>query len=278
MARNTQRFNPRQSMHRPDYEVFHYQDPKMQEVPLHHHDFYEIYYFLSGSVEYLVEGRSYTLRPNDILLISPMELHRPMVAPDKPYERIVLWIDADYLDRLPEGAEIKRCFGSGHNLFPCGGTAIPSLARHLVREDQSGRSGSRMYAEGIFLQLMAEVMRLAEEQPADAGLEGETPLVSQVLRYIGEHFREELRLDSLAARFYVSKYYLAHEFRESVGTSVYHYILLKRLQHARQMLAEGHSPGDACQTCGFPDYANFYRSFRRIYGISPQEAVERPQA
>ncbi len=135
-----------------------------------------------------------------------------------------------------------------------------------------------MYAEGIFLQLMAEVMRLTEEQPAETDMEGESPLVSQVLRFIGEHFREELRLDSLASQFYVSKYYLAHTFRQSVGTSVYHYILLKRLQHARQMMAEGHSPGDACQSCGFLDYANFYRSFRQTYGISPQEAVERPQA
>ena len=275
MARNAQRFNPRQSMHRADYEIFHYQDPKMQEVPLHHHDFYEIYYFLSGDVEYLVEGRSYTLRPNDLLLISPMELHRPMVAPDKPYERIVLWIDADCLDRLSEGAAVKACFGSGKNLFPCAGTAIPSLIRALVREDRSGRSGSRMYAEGLFLQLMAELIRLTEEQPAEAELAGEAPLVSRVLGYIGEHYREELRLDELAARFYVSKYYLAHSFRQSVGTSVYHYVLLKRLQHARQLLSEGRGPGEACRESGFQDYANFYRSFRQIYGISPQEAMER---
>ena len=275
MARNAQRFNPRQSMHRPDYEIFHYQDPKMQEVPLHHHDFYEIYYFLSGNVEYWVEGRSYSLQPNDLLLISPMELHRPMVAPDESYERIVLWIDAEYLAKLPEGEALRRCFGTGRNLFSCAGTAIPSLVRHLVREDGSGRSGSRMYAEGIFLQLMAELIRLTEEQPAESDLEGGPSLVSQVLRYIGEHFREELRLDDLAARFFVSKYYLAHSFRQAVGTSVYHYVLLKRLQHARQLLSEGRSPGEACQSCGFQDYANFYRSFRQVYGISPQEALER---
>ena len=274
MARSTQAFNPRQSMRRADYEIFHYQDPKMQEVPLHHHDFYEVYCFLSGDVSYLVEGRSYTLQPNDILLISPMELHRPMVAPDKAYERIVLWIDRDYLDRLSGGAAIKRCFGRGNNLFSCDGTAIPSLVRHLVREDQSGRSASDMYAEGLFLQLMAEIIRLTEEHPSDENGDGESPLVSQVLHYIGEHFREELRLEDLAARFFVSKYYLAHIFRQNVGTSVYHYIQLKRLQHARQLLSEKRSPGEVCQACGFQDYANFYRAFRQIYGLSPQAAME----
>lgn len=276
MARNTQSFNPRQSMHRSDYEIFHYQDPKMQEVPLHHHDFYEIYLFLSGNVEYLVEGRSYTLQPNDLLLISPMELHRPMVAPDKSYERIVLWIDESYLNRLPESEAVKVCFDSGQNLFPCSGTAIPSLVRHLVREDSTKQSGSRIYAEGIFLQLMAEVIRLTTGHTGAANHTSSSPLVSQVLQYIGNHYQDNLRLESLAAQFFVSKYYLAHAFRDSVGTSVYHYIQLKRLQHARQLLSEGRSPGEACVSCGFQDYANFYRSFRQIYGISPQEAVEHP--
>ena len=276
MVRNTQPFNPRQSMHRPDYEIFHYQDPKMQEVPLHHHDFYEIYLFLSGNVEYLVEGRSYTLQPNDLLLISPMELHRPMVALDKSYERIVLWIDESYLNTLPERDAVKACFDSGRNLFPCSGTAIPSLVRHLVREDGTEQSGSRMYAKGLFLQLMAEVIRLATDYAGDEDHAGDSPLVSRVLQYISNHYQDNLRLDSLAAQFFVSKYYLAHAFRESVGTSVYHYIQLKRLQHARQLLSEGRNPGEACQSCGFQDYANFYRSFRQIYGISPQEAVEHP--
>ena len=275
MARNTQAFNPRQSMHRSDYEIFHYQDPKMQEVPLHHHDFYEVYYFLSGDVTYLVEGRSYTLKPNDILLISPMELHRPMVAPDKAYERIVLWIDADYLDRLSGGDAVKRCFGLGSNLFSCDGTAIPSLFRHLARENRSGRTASGMYAEGIFLQLLAEIIRLTEERPSEESLAGDSPLVSQVLHFISEHFREELRLDDLASQFFVSKYYLAHRFRQNVGTSVYHYIQLKRLQHARQLLSEGRSPGEVCHACGFQDYANFYRAFRQIYGASPQASIER---
>ena len=59
----------------------------------------------------------------------------------------------------------------------------------------------------------------------------------------------------------------------SVGTWVYRYILLKRLQHAREMLPEGKGPGEACRESGFQVYANFYRSFRAVYGISPQQAV-----
>lgn len=84
--------------------------------------------------------------------------------------------------------------------------------------------------------------------------------------------REEISLDALVELFFVSKYHLSHQFSQSVGTSVYRYVLLKRLQHARRLLLEGRSPGEACRGSGFQDYANFYRSFRAVYGISPQDA------
>ncbi len=273
MARQTQQFSSRQTMSRPDYEIFHYHDPKMEEVPLHHHDFYEIYYFLSGKVEYLVEGMQYTLFPGDLLLISPMELHRPQVAPDESYERIVLWISPDCLERVSQdGVKLRRCFQSGKNLYHSAHTAIPGLIEHLAAEFHSPQTGSALCARGLFLQLMAELSRLTAIGGSALESPRLPPLIAQVLREIGEHYREDLSLESLAARFYVSKYYLAHQFRQSVGTSVYHYILLKRLQHAHRMISEGGAPGEACQSCGFQDYTSFYRAFRQVYGISPQQA------
>lgn len=56
----------------PGYEIFRYCDSELGEVSLHHHDFYEIYLFLNGSVEYSIESRIYRLLPGDILLIGPM--------------------------------------------------------------------------------------------------------------------------------------------------------------------------------------------------------------
>ena len=273
MRRRAQSFDPRQEMRSRDYEIFHFRDPKMQEVPLHHHDFYEIYFFLSGRVDYLVEGINYTLNPGDLMLISPMELHRPTVAPEEAYERVVLWINAEYLRKKTEGTEfLERCFQPGHNLFHVSRTQIPELIRRLAGEFGGQEGGAALYAEGLLLQLLAELLRLA----AGSGEAGEarqsSPLIESVLHYIGEHYREEISLDELAERFYVSKYHLSHLFRQTVGVSVYRYVLLKRLQHARQLLSEGESPGSAGRASGFPEYSGFYRAFRQVYGTSPGEA------
>lgn len=272
MRKTVRSFDPRQTMHRTDFEVFHYHDPKIQEVPLHHHDFYELYYFLGGNVEYLVEGRSYKLEPEDILLISPQELHRPNVAPDEPYERIVLWIDASYLSSIDEDGVLQNCFESGHNLLRGAHTPVASLIRQLAAESVSRRVGNGLYTRGLFFQLAAELLRLSEESPEELEGSGPSPLVSRVLEFLSIHYREVISLDALAELFFVSKYHLSHQFSQSVGTSVYRYVLLKRLQHARQMLLNGSSPGEAYRESGFQDYANFYRSFRSVYGITPQNA------
>ena len=281
MRERAQRFDPRQNMHKPDFEVFHYREPRPGTVEVHHHDFYEVYCFLSGEVEFWVEGRLYHMHPGDLLLINPMELHRPILGPEKRlYERIVLWIDPEYLESLStDEVRLNRCFNDQlpthtNLLHPTSVQRSDILTRlgDLVRESYSREYGSGICADGIFRRFMVELNRLAMQ--ADSARpreerEDSSPLVSQVLTYIGEHYREELSLDMLAQRFYVSKYHLSHEFSRTVGVSVYRYILLKRLLIAKQQLLTGMAPGEVSVRCGFGDYTNFYRAFKAEYGISP---------
>ena len=70
MRERTQLFDPRQNMRRTDYEIFHYRDQKPSDVEVHHHDFFEIYLFLSGQVEYRVEGRSFRLKKGRVSSVS----------------------------------------------------------------------------------------------------------------------------------------------------------------------------------------------------------------
>ncbi len=234
MAGKAQNFTQRQHMLRPGYEIFRYCDSELGEVSLHHHDFYEIYLFLNGSVEYSIESRIYRLLPGDILLIGPMELHQPRIAKDHgPYERMVLWLDKRYLEQLstPQ-TSLTRCFDA-------------SAPGHT------------------------NLLRLPPAQRA------ESQTLMERLDYINEHYPDELSLDLLSAKFFISKYHLSHEFHRLVGTSVYRYIIQKRLVIAKQMLANGVAPTDVYGHCGFGDYANFYRAFKAEYHISPKQFLGR---
>ena len=171
MREQAQQFDPRQNMLTHSFEVFHYKDACLDPVAMHHHDFFEVYLFLSGRVEYRVEGRTYCLAPGDLLLISPLELHQPIVeASQKPYERIVLWINRGFLESFAtERATLTRCFDSTQpnhtnllRLTSAQRTAVTAQMGKLVRESYVIEYGSSQYALGIFLQLMVEINRIAE--------------------------------------------------------------------------------------------------------------------
>ena len=285
-----QKFNTRQYMVSHTFEIFHYRDAYLNEVALHHHDFYEIYYFLNGNVNYIIEGRNYRLSPGDLLLISPLELHQPLIQAEKhPYERIVLWIDKAFIEQYSADAcSLTRCFdvsAPDHSnvlrLTAQQRQRIADLLERLLAESSTANYGSELMMNGLLVEFLVEVNRISASGTAQPDPESRSaPLVAEVLDYINEHYHEPLTLDSLAARFFVSKYHLLHEFNRHVGTSVYRYIIQRRLIIARQMLADGLAPTDVYQQCGFGDYANFYRAFKAEYHMSPKEYLNgtRPSA
>ena len=276
MASNAQRFDSRQSMQNKTFEVFHYRDQKMEGLEVHHHDFYEVYLFLGGQVQFQVEAKIFSLEPGDLLLINPQELHKPLIGQGSMYERMVLWIDRNYLSSLyTENTDLSACFDGQTNLLRPGkvrGAQLQGLLESLAREYYDEQLGSAICAQGLLMQFLVELNRLARKNMGKALAEPD--LVSQVIAYIGNHYQENLTLESLAGQFYVSKFYLSHEFRERVGVSIHRYIIFRRLLQARDLMAAGIGPGQVYQNCGFGDYANFYRAFKAEYGISPREFVQ----
>lgn len=281
MKGKAQRFDPRQNMNSETFEVFHYLDIKTRHMEAHYHDFYEVFCFIDGEVDYWVEGSVYHLKPGDILLINPTELHKPIARKDtKNYERMVLWINKNYLSGIQNGV-LESCFDTklkSHKkiMRPTAlqKNEILSLFDSLVREYNSQEFASDTASYGILLQIMALLNRISfGSNTTSSEKYRTTTLISDVLTYIGEHYNEELSLEMLSKHFFTSKYYLSHEFSKAVGTSIHRYITLKRLNIAHQMLCDGVSAGQACSLCGFKDYTNFFRAFKSEYGISPRECI-----
>lgn len=283
MAAKINTVSSQQRMHRRTFEVYRYQDSYPEEVTLHHHDFYEIYLFLSGSVNYTVESRSYRLSEGDVLLISPMELHQPMPSEEyQKYERYVLWIDKAYLQQYTQlGFDLERCFdpkSPGYtNLIRPDNLSLQFLIfilEQLQKESDSGEFASDLCAQAYLVQVLITLNRLAQRQPKSVEIRDKSEsVVTGVLNYINNYYNEDLSLDLLANKFFISKYHLSREFNRLVGTSVYRYIIQKRLVIAKQLMSEGMPSTTVYQQCGFGDYSNFYRAFRAEYQISPKEYI-----
>ena len=280
--RKASTFNPRQVMNRDDFEIVHKRDTYLKDVELHHHDFFEVFFLISGDVRYTIESRVYHLMPGDLLLISPKELHQNCIRNEMAaYERFVLWIDPQMLQRLStETTDLTQNLDADHStcgnllrLRPEDRAMMQQLFSRLWEESDSDRYGADLMRENILSLILVQLNRLADKDSAHRFEEvtHSSKAVSQVVDYINLHYGEPLSLDMLAAQVFVSKYHLSHEFNRQVGTSVYRYIQKKRLLIARQLLAQGNKPNQIYLQCGFKDYAGFYRAFKNESGVAPRE-------
>ncbi len=272
-------FQLRQHMLREDYEIYHYVDSSELHVSLHFHDFFECYCLLSGRVSYQIDNQAYSVTPGDLLLIGPNQLHRPLISAAKlPYERIVLWISRRCVERLstPE-ADLSLCFtNERYNLSRLAKfrrAAIEQKLFALLEATNTEGFGRDVLCRAKLMDLLVELNRdylEAQYLPARAGA-SVGALVESVSDYLDEHLADSVRLDDLAARVYLSKYYLARTFRRETGITIFQMLMQKRMIRARNLILEGIPLSQAAALCGFSDYSGFYKAFVAEYGVSPRD-------
>ena len=285
MGRFQREFDSRQYMLAVDMEFFHYRNSKLLNIEYHNHDFYEIYFLVSGRITYYIEGRAYVLAPGDVLLLSDQEMHRPSQSGEEAYERIVVWVRPEYLRTLGSpDFSLTECFEGlprkGGNQLRLDPTSLQELREGLDDLEEaywSEEPGADLLRRAYFTEVMVRLNRAYRASlEGRAGQEGEVAAApstrtAKLIRYINEHIGDDLGLDRLASEFFVSKYHMLREFRRHTGVTIHQYVLTKRLILARHHLRRGMPVAEVCRLCGFRDPSNFARLYRREYGRSPKE-------
>lgn len=109
---------------------------------------------------------------------------------------------------------------------------------------------------------------IAEEQAKQA----KNPLTVEADRYVREHFREELTLQSVADKLHVSSIYLGRLFKAETGEYFSDFLNRIRLEEAKRQLADTHlKASEIAELCGFADANYFFRKFKQKIGLSPTE-------
>ena len=260
-----------------NYRISHNKEKYTKPIYFHSHDFYEIYFFVDGNVKYYIENESYDLSKGEVLIISPGKLHRPVIDGDQVYERYVLWISSRYaaankgigsftdeIIRMTEEKNTRLTSFEGDEL-----RALTGLFGKLLESFVSNEPLAEFTAESCITLISEATLRRLKSTPRAEEEQGE--LIRQVISYINRNVVNAPSLEELSDRFFVSKYYLSHKFKEHTKTTVHQYILMKKVNLAKELLEKGVSPQQVCESCGFSTYSNFYKAFTAQTGSSPKQ-------
>ena len=262
------------------FRLFHLADSRREHIEYHYHTFHKIIILLAGKAGYAIEGERYDLSPGDFVLVGRGSIHRPEVAEDDFYERMILYIDPAYLTSLrTEDCDLEGCFRQAQTAFRYvyrdeGGSRVRQMFETLARTTREGGYGAALLERAQFLELMVEVNRVCRGGHQVQAAAGDSKVVA-LLQYLNLHLTEELSIDQLAERFYISKYHMMRRFRQETGYSIHGYLTEKRLLLAQRLLAQGVSPSEAGEQAGYQDYSTFSRAYKKHFGRGPSADLVR---
>ena len=259
-----------------NFRLFHLYSPGGANVEYHYHEFCKLLLLVSGRGGYVVDGQKYLLQPGDVVLIGSRSAHRPELEGDAPYERIIIYISPEFLQQSStSGCNLLELFsgGKGHvlRLRERERKKVFALADMLEKELSGAEYGREILSNGVLLRLLVEIGR-GQRQEGALNLNPVTPedhRVVEWMQYLELHLHEDLDMDVLAERFFISKFHMMRLFHQQTGFTIHTYLLQRRLLAARQLMEKGMRATEACYRCGFRSYSSFTRAYNKHFGTTP---------
>ena len=241
---------------------------------LHAHENCEIFCVFRGNGHYITEGTRHKFEPGKILLMRSGESHRPDLSGDEPYARLALHFSPEIVDSFDPERKLLRPFFDRplglHNVYDrsvVAQTEIYGLFRKMTLLTGNNYLDC-LHVTSLLFAVLEELCALFDAGLFNAPTQG-AALMRNVVAYVNENLTAPLSLDQICGKFYLSRGQLSRYFKNSTGTSVWDYIVTKRLILARGYIASGMGAQEAAKACGFSDYSAFYRAYSKKYGMSP---------
>ncbi len=224
---------------------------------------YELVLFLDGEANLISETANCRLTPHTLVVIPKEKYHCFAFTgnPDAYYRCVINFYDTPYYKSLIGDALTE--------IQVISAVPAPILAhfQRLIEKSQSTlpTPQKEQLLTAILTEILVDICQYGKRETPSA----HHPVTTAALAFIHREFQRPLTVGEIAAHCHVSQSALAHSFQQDLHTSVYRYLLNKRLITAQKQIVAGTPPLQAAAQCGFNDYSGFFRAYKRYFGNAP---------
>ena len=246
---------------------------------LHLNDYIEIYVYVKGDADFVVDDTYYNLSRGDILLITPYEAHVVVIKEDCDYERFYLLLPVKALSSykynlLSKLLKKEKGISAKIPLDEKNRAKCLELLYEISRICEAEASGfNDMLVYSLILQFLCIVNSTIDtaDNKGDEGMASLPTLLKDILLYINDKPTEINSVSDIADKFHISLPYLSSLFKKNMGVSPSAFLKTKKIAHAKRLLEEGNSVTYACYESGFNDCSYFIKVFKSLVGVTPHK-------
>lgn len=247
-------------------------DDMKRDFPMerpHFHNYYELYYLVSGSCEFSVEDHIFTLTKDDMLLIPPNSIHWAVDYPQMT-RRFIVHFSPDCIN-----SEFKKPLSlfTNNNLYiPDQPDHIHQMLQQIRKELKSAEPLSQQVAICHLKLLLTHMIRNTSSSRKPVHRNPSTELVEKMMQYVSACSHTDITINELSKEFGYSESYISRIFKNASGIGFKEYVILQRLKNAELLLrTTNHSVQEIAISCGFNDSNYFSTIFRKKHGMSPSK-------
>lgn len=255
-------------------------DDEFNMAVRHMHSEYEIYYLLEGERYYFIESETIHIKPGTLLFIDREKIHKTSSVSGKPYyNRMLIELKPEWLETFFHSLRAITIgqFFSNYRMIVLDDEKqelVKSVMLTIAREAKERRIGYEQMIRSKLAELLLCVIRSEQRMPsADMEqkiLSAKCSKVNEVAEYIQENCQEEISLQGLSERFFVSKCYLSRIFKEVTGFTVNEYLMVQRIKKGRTLLeTTEYSITQVSEMAGFESVSYFEKVFKKQMGQTP---------
>jgi AraC-like DNA-binding protein len=258
---------------------FLYEDTYSEGSKAHRsHPYYEMIYIVEGQAQFQVGTKVYDIKPNSIVFINNLEFHKLNIT-SYPYRRFFILIKPSYLYSIINDPILLSIFkhrpAHFQHMIVLGPTEKESIFKTYkdIMTEKARQLPFWETALGAYLQLiLITLFREYRDYFPNAVLTSSMTTILAVQKHIEENYLEPISLVEVAKQFYLDQSYLSRLFKRLTGFTFSEYIILQRINHAKELLL--FSSQDTTQVginSGYNNVNHFIRIFKKYEGITPYQ-------
>lgn len=237
----------------------------------HWHDYMEFIYVTKGSMHITLEDQKFVLHENELLIVSPQQLHAGIPGEDG-VSIYSIFLDLDALSNKTYVADFYFKPLLDNKITLITSTSDPEIIDTVNELVAAHKKYNALYTHGKVYELIGLVFKVSNSVHKNSI----SIKIEKIIEHLQKHYTENISSKTICQKFGYTESHLCRLFKNNMGITISKYIQILRVEHAKKLLQESDLEiSKIVEICGFTDFSYFSHCFKSIMHCTPTQFREK---